>query len=74
MADERLNERVEVARGRYATVEEITALFHVSRKTVYRWKDAGRLHGVKAGRRLLFSWEEVEALADRGAAGGSYVR
>ena len=66
MADERLNERVEVARGRYCTVEEVMALYRVTRRTVYRWKDAGRLHAVKAGRRLMFEREEVEALAGTG--------
>lgn len=65
MADERLSERVEVARGRYCTTEEITAMFHVTRRTVYRWVAAGRLHGHKAGRRLMFEWEEVNALAER---------
>jgi len=63
MTDERLSERVEVARGRYCTTEEIMALFHVTKRTVYRWKEAGRLHPVKAGRRLLFERAEVEALA-----------
>ena len=71
MADERLSERVEVARGRYCTTEEIMALYHVTRRTVYRWKEAGRLHAVKAGRRLMFDWAEVEALAGTGEGEGA---
>ncbi len=61
--NEKLSERVEVERGRYVTTEEIMALYHVCRKTVYRWRDAGRLHALKAGRRLMFDRAEVEALA-----------
>ena len=64
MTDERLNERVEVARGRYYTTEEVMALYHVTSKTVYRWRDAGLLHSKKVGRRLLFDRAEVDALAN----------
>lgn len=71
MTDEKLSERVEVARGRYLTTEEVTALYHVTTKTVYRWRKAGRLHGIKAGRRLLFDRAEVESLAGDGLP---YVR
>lgn len=48
---------------KYVTTEEIMALYHVSQKTVYRWNEAGKIHGVKAGRRLLFPRDEIEALA-----------
>ena len=62
--NEKLSERVEVARGRYATTEEVMALYRVCRKTVYRWNADGRLHGIKAGRRLMFDRAEVDALAE----------
>lgn len=66
MTDERLNERIEVARGRYYTTEEVMALFRITKRTIYRWRDAGKIHPVKAGRRLLFDREEIDALLDRG--------
>lgn len=66
MSDDLLRERIELARGRYITTEEICALYRVTRRTVYRWKAAGRLHGVKAGRRLMFDRAEVEALTHDG--------
>ncbi|MBQ9002368.1 MAG: helix-turn-helix domain-containing protein [Eggerthellaceae bacterium] len=65
MADERLSERVEVARGRYYTTEEVMAIFHITKRTIYRWRDAGKVNPVKAGRRLLFDRTEIDALADR---------
>lgn len=69
MTDERLNERIEVARGRYYTTEEVMAMFHITKRTIYRWRDAGKIHPVKAGRRLLFDRAEIDALADDGARG-----
>lgn len=63
MLDNDTKERIEEAAARYITTEEICALFHVSRRTVYRWKAAGKLHPVKAGQRNLFIREEVEAMA-----------
>ena len=63
MLDNDTKERIEEAAARYITTEEICALFHVSRRTVYRWKAAGKLHPVKAGQRTLFIREEVEAMA-----------
>ena len=50
----------------YLTTEQVCDLYGVTRRTVYRWKQAGRLHGTKAGRRLLFDRAEVEALAGTG--------
>lgn len=69
MTDERLNERIEVARGCYYTTEEVMAMFHITKRTIYRWRDAGKIHPVKAGRRLLFDRAEIDALADDGARG-----
>lgn len=50
--------------GDFITTEQICELFHVTPRTVYRWKEAGKIHGTKAGRRLLFNRKEVEALAE----------
>ena len=63
MASEQLLERMKEESGRYMTTEEVMALYHVTSRTVYRWRDAGRIHSVRAGRRLLFERVEVEALA-----------
>lgn len=49
--------------GRYMTTEEVCALYRVTRRSVYRWRAAGKLHGVKVGRRVLFDRNEVEAFA-----------
>ena len=62
MADERLEERIAIANVKYMTTEEVMALYHVTRRTIYRWNDAGRLHGLKAGRRLMFDRDEVMSL------------
>lgn len=66
MTSEKLDERVEVARGRYLTTEEVMALYRVSQRTVYRWKEQGKLHAMRAGRRLMFDPIEVEALIGKG--------
>ncbi len=63
MTDKRLIERVEVASARYLVSDEVCAMFHITRRTLSRWCDAGKLHPMKAGRRNLFEREEVEALA-----------
>lgn len=49
--------------GRYMTTEEVCALYKVTVRTVYRWRQRGHLHGVKVGRRVLFDRDEVEAFA-----------
>lgn len=49
--------------GRYMTTEEVCALYRVTRRSVYRWRAAGKLRGVKVGRRVLFDRDEVEAFA-----------
>ena len=64
MTNEQLNERIEVARGRYYTTEEVMAIFHITKRTIYRWRDAGKINPVKAGRRLLFDRAEIDALAE----------
>ena len=49
--------------GLYLTTEQVCSLYSVTPRTVYRWRDAGKIHGLKAGRRLLFARDEVEAIA-----------
>lgn len=41
------------------TVEEVMQLFHVTRRTVYRWIDSGKIKGAKFGRRWLFDRAEI---------------
>ena len=55
-----------VRKRKYITVEEIMDMYGVSQKTVYRWNEAGKLHGTKAGRRLLFDEADAVALAGKG--------
>lgn len=43
-------------------VKDVCELYHVEKKTVYRWIKAGRLQGKKAGRKWLFSREAVLAV------------
>ena len=43
-------------------VSDVCELYHVDRKTVYRWIKAGTLTGKKAGRKWLFSREAVLAV------------
>lgn len=50
--------------ARYMTTEDICALYHVTRHSVYRWKREGYLHSSKVGGRNLYSVEEVEGLAE----------
>lgn len=48
---------------RYMTTEDICAMYHVTRRSVYRWRAAGKLPGVKVGRRVLYAREDVERFA-----------
>ena len=43
-------------------VADVCELYHVEKKTVYRWIKAGRLKGAKAGRKWMFSREAVDAV------------
>ena len=47
------------AREGLLEVKDVCELYHVDRKTVYRWIKAGKLKGKKAGRKWLFSHEAV---------------
>ena len=40
-------------------VSDVMELYHVTRRTVYRWIEGGKLKGKKAGRRWLFTREAV---------------
>lgn len=48
----------------YFTVQELTELFHVTRRTVYGWMSKGYLVGTKAGKRYLFTPGEVQDLKE----------
>lgn len=52
------------ARTRYDLLEvnDVCDLYHIERRTVYRWIKSGKLKGKKAGRKWLFTREDVEAL------------
>lgn len=44
------------------TTNDICQRFRVTRRSVYRWRNAGLLKGHKLGRHIVYSTEEVEAL------------
>lgn len=48
--------------GGLLEVKDVCELYHVDKKTVYRWIKAGRLQGKKAGHKWLFSREAVLAV------------
>lgn len=48
----------------YMTSNQICDLFHITSKTVYRWRKAGRLKGQKAGRSYLYKTSDVLALLE----------
>lgn len=45
-------------------VSDVMKLYHVTRRTVYRWIESGQLVGKKAGRRWLFTREAVAAVLE----------
>lgn len=45
-------------------VKDVCNLYHVEKKTVYRWIAAGKLEGRKAGRKWLFTREAVSAVLE----------
>ena len=45
--------------GELLEVWDVCNLYHVDRKTVYRWIKSGRLVGKKAGKKWLFSKQAV---------------
>lgn len=42
--------------------ETTAAYLHVTKKTLQRWRQAGKLEGHRAGRRILYRPEDVRAL------------
>ena len=53
-------------RTRYDLLEvnDVCDLYHIERKTVYRWIKSGKLKGKKAGRKWLFTREAVDAVLE----------
>lgn len=50
-------------RNRYMTAQDVADLYHVNIRTVWRWRDSGKLKEARrAGRAVLFDREQVEAL------------
>lgn len=52
------------AKTTYLTTEDVCETYHVTNRTVYRWRAAGVLQGVKVGRRVLYTPEEVAKLGE----------
>lgn len=46
----------------FLEVWDVARMCHVERLTVYRWIKSGKLKGKRAGRKWLFTREDVEAL------------
>lgn len=46
----------------YMTLKEVAALFRVKNATIHRWRNAGKLVGIKTGRKWLFDREYIENL------------
>ena len=50
-------------RKKFMTAQDVAELYHVTVRTVWRWRDAGRLHEAKrVGKSILFDRSEVESL------------
>lgn len=57
-------------RDRYMTAQDVADLYRVTVRTVWRWRDAGKLREAKrAGKAVLFDRQEVEALGSAKAEG-----
>lgn len=57
-------------RDRYMTAQDVADLYHVTVRTVWRWRDSGKLREAKrAGKAVLFDRVEVEALGTAKAEG-----
>jgi excisionase family DNA binding protein len=55
----------------YLTVEQVAAMLHVTRHTVYQRLRHGTLTAHKSGKRWLFKLEDVEATMNPNAAAQS---
>lgn len=49
----------------YMTTEDVCELYHVTRRSVYRWRRNGLIKGLKVGRAVLYTPEEVALLGER---------
>ena len=49
-------------KSEFLTVEDVMELFSISRRTVYRWIESGKLEGKRAGKRWLFERGKVMGL------------
>ena len=43
-------------------VKDVMEMYHVTRLTVYRWIESGKLEGRKAGHKWLFTRDQVSAI------------
>lgn len=59
-----MSDTVQTLDGLYMTSNQICDLFHITPKTVYRWRKAGRLKGQKAGRAYLYKTSDVLSLLE----------
>ena len=58
-------ERDHVDAAGMLTTAEFCKRLRVTRRTVYRWRQEGRLNGVKVAGRLYFTEEEADRMAER---------
>ena len=55
-----------MARKEFLVVEDIMEMFGVTRRTVYRWAESGKLPGARLGRRWHFSRTEIMNIIKKG--------
>ncbi len=53
-------ESVRVAESKLFTIQEVCEILGISRRTVYRYIQDGRINAIKAGRDYRFTPEEIE--------------
>jgi excisionase family DNA binding protein len=44
------------------TTNEAAELLRVSRRTLYKWRHSGKIHGRRAGKRVLYDPDELQAV------------
>ncbi len=57
---------------RWLSVEEIAQHLGVSKETIYRWAEKGRMPASKVGRQWKFKASEVDAWVKKGGAKEKY--
>ena len=50
--------------SRLLTIEQIAPRFHVTPRTIQRWANERRVPHVRVGRRILFTEDQVEQIAE----------